>query len=76
MDSEHIYNDLSDALWYLLECRCEQCGTELELLDWERLKQRDPPTWAKLAAEKALEQGWTASTSAIALRCPSCSIST
>jgi hypothetical protein len=73
MNDEEIFNDFSDALWYLLKCHCQTCGVELELLDWERLKLRDPPAWARLAAKKALEQGWTASTTEIAVRCPTCS---
>jgi hypothetical protein len=73
MDDDDIYHDFSDALWYLLKCHCSTCGAELELLDWERLKLRDPPAWARLAAKKAVEAGWTVSAKEIAVHCPACS---
>ena len=72
MSSEQEFNDLCDAIWYLLACRCEKCAAELDLSEWERLKQRDMIAWSRLAAKKAQELGWQCAITGIAVVCQDC----
>lgn len=72
MSSEQEFNDLCDAIWYLLACKCDRCSAELDLSDWERLKHRDAIAWSRLAAKRAHELGWVCEKNAIAVVCPDC----
>jgi DNA-directed RNA polymerase subunit RPC12/RpoP len=74
MDEEQLLADLSDAIWYELGCRCERCGEELLLLEWERLRERDPPAWSRLAANHARGAGWLPLPHKIGVRCPGCGL--
>jgi hypothetical protein len=72
MSNEQELNDLCDAIWYLLACKCERCPAELDLSEWERLKHRDAHAWSRLAAKKAQELGWIAVHDSIAILCEDC----
>jgi hypothetical protein len=72
MASEQEFADMCDAIWYLMACPCQSCSAALDTFEWERLKERDMVAWSRLVAEKAIEQGWTCSTTGIGMVCPNC----
>jgi hypothetical protein len=73
-DDDPTFSELRDNLWYLLACRCEYCGQELDLTDIERIKERDVVAWSRVAAERALAQGWLPVPGAIAAICAGCRV--
>lgn len=72
MTPDDTFEQLRDALWYLLDCRCAQCGLELDLLEWDGLKDRNAMGWSRIAAERAMEAGWAPAREEIAVFCPTC----
>lgn len=48
----------ADALWTMLQCRCESCD-KIDFLDHlENLLDRNTLAWAEVAAAEASELGW------------------
>lgn len=72
MTDDEAYEQLCDSLWYLLRCQCEQCRDELDLHEFDKLKERDHVAWSRMAAKRALEEGWRSSTSAPVVYCQKC----
>ena len=72
MASDSAFDELRDSLWYQLECRCRQCGVNLDLSEIDRLKERDAMAWSRVAAERASEHGWQPIAGEIAVACPAC----
>ena len=70
---EAAFDEIRDTLWYQLGCKCQRCGTELDLLEFEPLRQRDAMAWSRVAAERAVEQGWLPVPGEIGVLCPACS---
>lgn len=74
MSDDAAFAELSDSLWYQLECRCGQCGAELDLSEIDRLKERDAVAWSRVAAERATELGWQPVVGEIGVVCPACTV--
>ena len=72
MTDEGAFDELRDTLCYQLACKCQHCGIELDLSDLDRLRERDAVAWSRLAAERALEQGWQPVPHEIGVVCPAC----
>jgi len=72
VSDDAVFDEIRDTLWYALACRCGRCGTELELADIERIKDRDPMAWSRVAAQRAVEQGWQPVAGEIGVMCPAC----
>jgi hypothetical protein len=72
MTDDAAFADIRDTLWYQLQCRCQQCGEELDLSEIDRLKERDAMTWSRVAAERASELGWQPLPREIGVLCPPC----
>jgi hypothetical protein len=72
MTDQEAFDELRDSIWYELACRCRECGDELELEDLERLRDRDAMAWSRIAAERAIEDGWRPEPGVIGVVCPQC----
>jgi hypothetical protein len=73
MDAEHDPNDVTEvawALWAGLMCRCDRCGTMLDL-GHDALLDESPKEWADLVAPIAKSNGWTAPDN-FSVRCLQC----
>jgi len=73
MTDDAAFAEIRDSLWYQLECRCGQCGVELDLSEIDRLKERDAMAWSRVAAERVSELGWLPIAGEIGVICPTCS---
>jgi hypothetical protein len=74
MSDDAAFDEIRDTLWYQLACRCHHCGTELDLSDLERVRDRDAMAWSRVATERAVEQGWQPVQGEIGVICPACAV--
>lgn len=61
------------ALWCVLMCMCGDCGTALDIPDYNNSPWNgDVAAWARDMAPSVQSQGWTQAPDGFNLLCPNC----